>query len=51
MGYGSTKIIDAEWSNHNVRITGKSAGCTTLFWGSDSHCSKDRLSVAIIVYE
>lgn len=51
MGANNASIANAEWSNNNVRITGISKGVTTIQFGSDSQCTKDRFVVVVICYE
>lgn len=44
------RIVSAEWSQNNVRVTGKNKGVTAIDFGSDASCSKNKLSVVVVCY-
>lgn len=51
MGVDDNRVVDVDWKNTNVKVTGIQAGVAELEFGSNDTCTKNRFTVAIICYD
>ena len=51
MGSPNTSVVDAQWTNGNIKITGVGRGVTNIEFGTDSQATKDHFEIVVICYE